>query len=55
MIRLYLPHDLIPQSFEEITFEELFALVAKANYAREMRIEDIKNGSMQAVGALYSE
>ena len=39
VIYTYLPKELLPESFEDLTFEEFFELYGQADCAREMRIE----------------
>ena len=41
---MYLPKELIPANFEQVDFDEFFKLIAEAQVAREMRIEDIEIG-----------
>lgn len=44
LIYQYLPQKLIPNDFENIDFDELYKLIAMAQIARKMRIEDIEVG-----------
>lgn len=44
LIYQYLPKELIPDNFENTDFDEFFRLMAMAQVAREMRIEDIEVG-----------
>ena len=45
-----MPSNLLPNDFETISFDELFALMAKANCAREMKIDDFKSAIAQVLG-----
>ncbi len=49
MIYTYLPRELLPESFEDLTMEEFFELYAKADCAREMKIEDIETGVAKGI------
>lgn len=49
VIYAYLPTGLLPENFEDLTFEEFFDLYAKADCAREMRIEDIETGVAKGI------
>lgn len=44
VIYAYLPSELLPEDFENLSFDEFFELYAHADCAREMRIEDIETG-----------
>ena len=44
LIYQYLPREMIPGDFENVDFDEFFRLMAMAQVAREMRIEDIEVG-----------
>lgn len=44
LIYQYLPKELISDNFENTDFDEFFRLMAMAQVAREMRIEDIEVG-----------
>ena len=44
LIYQYLPKELIPDNFESVDFDEFFRLMAMAQVARELRIEDIEVG-----------
>ena len=44
VIYAYLPSALLPEDFENLSFDEFFELYAHADCAREMRIEDIETG-----------
>ena len=49
VIYTYLPKELLPESFEDLTFEEFFELYGQADCAREMRIEDIETGVAKGI------
>lgn len=55
MIYTYLPRELLPDNFEEITFEEFFALYGQADCAREMRIEDIEAGVAKGIADNFGD
>lgn len=44
LIYRYLPGGMIPGDFEDVDFDEFFRLMAMAQVAREMAIEDIEVG-----------
>lgn len=44
LIYQYLPREMIPIDFENADFDEFFRLMAMAQVAREMKIEDIEVG-----------
>ena len=44
VIYTYLPKELLPESFEDLTFED-----GQADCAREMRIEDIETGVAKGI------
>ena len=49
VIYSYLPRELLPENFEDLTFEEFYGLYAQADCAREMRIEDIEVGVAKGI------
>ena len=49
VIYTYLPAELLPESFEDLTFEEFFDLYAQADCVRELRIEDIEAGVAKGI------
>ncbi len=49
VIYTYLPKELLPESFECLSFEEFFCLYAQADCARDMRIEDIEAGVAKGI------
>lgn len=49
MIYTYLPRELLPGNFEDLSFEEFFKLYAQADCAREMKIEDIETGVSKGI------
>lgn len=55
VIYTYLPRELLPESFEDLTFEEFFELYAQADCAREMRIEDIEVGVAKGIADNFDE
>ena len=54
VIYTYLPKELLPESFEDLTFEEFFELYGQADCAREMRIEDIETGVAKGIADNFS-
>ena len=50
VIYTYLPKELLPESFEDLTFEEF----GQADCAREMRIEDIETGVAKGIADNFS-
>lgn len=44
LVYQYLPREMIPGDFENVDFDEFFQLMAMAQVAREMKIEDIEVG-----------
>ena len=48
------PKELLPESFEDLTFEEFFELYGQADCAREMRIEDIETGVAKGIADNFS-
>ncbi|MBS5299701.1 hypothetical protein GPK60_03720 [Ruminococcus sp. MCC718] len=54
VIYTYLPTELLPESFEDLTFEEFFELYGQADCAREMRIEDIETGVAKGIADNFS-
>lgn len=49
VIYTYLPKELLPESFEDLTFDEFFSLYGQADCARDMRIEDIETGVAKGI------
>lgn len=49
VIYTYLPTELLPERFEDLTFEEFFDLYAQADCVRELRIEDIETGVAKGI------
>lgn len=49
VVYTYLPGELLPENFENLTFDEFFSLYSLADCAREMRIEDIKAGVAKGI------
>lgn len=49
VIYTYLPRELLPESFEDLSFEEFFELYAQADCTREMKIEDIETGVAKGI------
>lgn len=45
----YLPKELLPKNFEDVSFEDFFSLYAQADCAREMKIEDIEVGVAKGI------
>lgn len=44
LVYQYLPKEMIPEDFENAGFDDFFRVMAMAQIAREMRIEDIEVG-----------
>lgn len=55
VIYTYLPKELLPESFEDLTFEEFFDLYGQADCAREMRIEDIETGVAKGIADNFND
>lgn len=55
VIYTYLPPVLLPENFEDLTFEEFFDLYGQADCAREMRIEDIETGVAKGIADIFSD
>jgi len=55
LARTYLPANLLPSNFETISFDDLYALIAKANCAREMKVEDFKSAVAQVMSEMNSD
>lgn len=55
VIYTYLPRELLPERFEDLSFEEFFELYGQADCAREMRIEDIEAGVAKGIADNFSE
>lgn len=51
----YLPRELLPERFEDLTFEEFFELYAQADCAREMKIEDIEAGVARGIADNFGD
>lgn len=54
-IRIYLPREMLPESFEDLTFEEFFNLYGQADCARDMRIEDIEAGVARGIADNFGD
>ena len=55
VIYTYLPKELLPENFEDLTFDEFFALYGQADCAREMRIEDIEAGVAKGIADNFGD
>ncbi len=55
IIYTYLPAELLPECFEDLTFDEFISLYAQADCAREMRIEDIEAGVAKGIADNFSD
>lgn len=55
VIYTYLPKELLPESFEDLTFDEFFSLYGQADCAREMRIEDIEAGAAKGIADNFGD
>lgn len=51
----YLPKELQPENFEDISFEEFFRLWGMADIARDLEIEDRKAGVNQGIISAFPE
>lgn len=49
MIYGYLPKEMLPESFEDLSFDEFFSLYAEAEYTRELKIQDIEEGVAKGI------
>lgn len=54
-MRIYLPREMLPESFEELTFDEFFDLYGRADCARDMRIEDIEAGVARGIADNFGD
>lgn len=52
---MYLPDKMLPDSLEDMEFEEFFTLYAMAEIARELRIEDIEVGCNKGYVTAFCE
>ena len=55
VIYTYLPKELLPESFEDLTFDEFFSLYGQADCARDMRIEDIEAGVAKGIADNFED
>ena len=55
VIYTYLPKELLPESLENLTFDEFFSLYGQADCAREMRIEDIETGVAKGIADNFED
>lgn len=55
VIYTYLPKELFPESFEDLTFDEFFSLYGQADCARDMRIEDIEAGVAKGIADNFGD
>lgn len=55
VIYTYLPTVLLPENFEDLTFEEFFDLYGQADCAREMKIEDIETGVAKGIADIFAD
>lgn len=55
IIYTYLPRELFPENFEDMSFEEFFYLYGQADCAREMRIEDIEAGVAKGIADNFGD
>jgi len=55
VIYTYLPKELLPENFEDLTFDEFFALYGQADCAREMKIEDIEAGVAKGIADNFGD
>lgn len=55
VIYAYLPQEFLPVNFEDLTFEEFFALYAQADCVRDLRIEDIEAGMAKGIADHFGD
>lgn len=55
LIYKYLPREFVPESFEELTFEEFYDLYAQADCARELIIDEIRAGVAQGIADNFTD
>lgn len=55
LIYKYLPREFLPESFEDLTFEEFYKLYAQADCARELSIEDIEAGVAKGIADSFND
>lgn len=55
LIYRYLPPELFPESFEELSFEEFYDLYAQADCAREMIIDEIETGVARGIADNFTD
>lgn len=55
LMRIYLPREMLPESFEDLTFDEFFDLYGRADCARDMRIEDIETGVARGIADNFGD
>ena len=55
VIYTYLPKELPPESFEDLTFDEFFSLYGQVDCARDMRIEDIEAGVAKGIADNFGD
>lgn len=55
VIYTYLPKELLPESFEDLTFDEFFSLYGQADCVRDMRIEDIEAGVAKGIADNFED
>ena len=55
LIYKYLPREIVPESFEELTFEEFYDLYAQADWARELIIDEIRAGVAQGIADSFAD
>ena len=55
VIYTYLPKELLPESFEDLTFDEFFSLYGQADCARDMRIEDNETGVAKGIADNFGD
>lgn len=55
MIYKYLPQELLPEKFDDLTFDEFYYLYAQADCVRELRIEDIETGVAKGIADNFGD
>ncbi len=55
VIYTYLPRELLPESFDDLSFDDFFSLYGQADCAREMRIEDIEAGVARGIADILGD
>lgn len=54
-ISKYLPMNLLPEKMDNLEFEELYRLIAKAEICRELQIDDIAVASNKGIVSSFPD